>query len=534
MSAAQPAAATAGVATRHWLEPLFTADEMRALDAWAIERRGIPSLELMEKAGAGVAAAVAPLSASGPIRIVCGKGNNGGDGLVAARRLRELGADAQVLLLFAVEELSADARANYERLVQSGGQFERVEPDAIERALEGSSVVVDALLGTGFSGVPRAPIDRVIEAINEAGAPVLAVDVPSGVDASTGEVAGACVRADMTVTFHASKVGLWIHPGKAHAGRVEVIDIGMPPDDGSRPGRGAGIGLIKPPVLDLIPERDADSNKFKSGSVLVVGGSTGLTGAVCLACDAAMRAGAGWVRAAVPRSLNVIFEQKLTEVMTLPLPDHDGFLEGKAADEALEAVERAQAVALGPGLGRSDHSFLVAQRLLREVDRPLVLDADGLNALSGEGLEAIADRSSPAVLTPHAGELGRLLGVDSSDISAHRLRHARSAAARSRSTVVLKGDDTLVVDAGGELVAVSGDGTPALATAGTGDVLTGIIAAFLAKGMVTFDAASAGVFAHAEAGRGAAAEYGVQSVVATDVIAAVPAVFRERAARRAR
>jgi hydroxyethylthiazole kinase-like uncharacterized protein yjeF len=468
------------------------------------------------------------------VRIVCGKGNNGGDGLVAARKLRELGAEAEALLLFAAEELSADARANYERLLGAGGQTEQVDPDAIERALEGATAVVDALLGTGFSGVPRAPVDRAIEAINEVDAPVVAIDVPSGVDASTGEVAGACVRADTTVTFHAAKVGLWIHPGKAHAGSIEIIDIGIPPDDGSRPGPHAGIGLIRPAVLDLIPERDTDSTKFKSGSVLVIGGSTGQTGAVCLSCDAAMRAGAGWVRAAVPGSLNVIFEEKLTEVMTLPLPDRDGFLEGKAADGALEAVERAQAVALGPGLGRSEHSFRVALRLLREVERPLVLDADGLNALADEGLEAIAGRTSPAVLTPHAGELGRLLQVDSSDISAHRLRHARDAAARSRSTVVLKGDDTLIVDAGGELVAVSGGGTPALATAGTGDVLTGMITAFLAKGTEPFEAACAGVFAHAEAGRGAAAEYGVESVIATDVIAAVPAVFRERAARRAR
>ena len=215
---------------------------MRALDAWAIERCGIPSLELMEKAGAGVADAVAPLSASGPVRIVCGKGNNGGDGLVAARKLRELGVEAKALLLFAAEELSADAQANYERLVGSGGQVERVEPDAIERALKEASVVVDALLGTGFSGVPRAPVDPAIEAINEAQAPVVAVDVPSGVDASTGEVAGACVRADATVTFHAAKVGLWIHPGKAHAGRIQIIDIGIPPEDGSRPGRTPASG----------------------------------------------------------------------------------------------------------------------------------------------------------------------------------------------------------------------------------------------------------------------------------------------------
>ena len=514
-------------AARPWLEPLFTAGEMRSLDAWAIERCGIPSRELMEKAGAGVAASVVRLSRTGPVLIVCGKGNNGGDGLVAARILRERGVETRAFMLFGADELSPDARANHDRLVDAGGDVEAGTPDALGRALPGSAVVVDALLGTGFTGAPRAPLDRAIGLINEAGAPVVAVDVPSGVDASTGEVGGACVQAGTTVTFHAAKAGLWVDPGKAQAGSVEVIDIGIPHEGPDRPG-GGEIGMITSGVLDLLPRRGTESTKFQSGSVLVVGGSTGLTGAVCMACDASMRAGAGWVRAAVPASLNAIFEEKLTEVMTLPLPDRDGSLQEDAAGEVLDATERAQSVALGPGLGRAEESFRAAVRLLREIDRPLVLDADGLNALAAHGLETIAERSSPAVLTPHAGELARLLAVESADISAHRLGKAREAAARTRSTVVLKGDDTLVADAGGGPVGVSGGGTPALATAGTGDVLTGMIAAFLAKGLAPFDAACAGVFAHAEAGRHAAERYGIESVIATDVIAAIPDVLRSR------
>jgi NAD(P)H-hydrate epimerase len=516
-----------GPAGRKWLEPLYGAREMRALDAWAIEERGVPSLELMEKAGARVAAAVSDLHRGGPVRIACGKGNNGGDGLVAGRKLGEMGVRAEVLLLAPPGELSDDARVNYDKLLAAGGTVNEVDPPDFEAALAESAAVVDALLGTGFTGAPRPPLDEVIDAINGAGAPVVAVDVPSGVDASNGEVAGACVRADATVTFHGAKVGLWIRPGKGYAGRVQVAEIGVPAGNGSRPPVESGIGLIDSSVLDLLPRRGADSTKFKSGSVLVIGGSTGLTGAVCLAADAAMRAGAGWVRAAVPRSLNAIFEQKLTEVMTVPMPDVDGFLEGRGVDGALEAAGRAQAVVLGPGLGRSEHSFEVARALVRGLDRPVVVDADGLNALADGGLETLARRKAPAVLTPHAGELARLMGVDSEDVSRHRLQYAREAAARSRSTVVLKGDDSLVVEAGGGPVGVSGGGTPALATAGTGDVLSGMIAAFLAKGLAPFEAACAGVLAHADAGRGAAMSQGVESVIASDVIAAIPAVLRD-------
>jgi NAD(P)H-hydrate epimerase len=384
---------------------------------------------------------------------------------------------------------------------------------------------VDALLGTGFSGAPRAPVGAAIEAINGAGAPVVAVDVPSGVDASTGEVEGAGVRAGLTVTFHAAKVGLWVLPGKAYCGRVEVIEIGIP--EGGPEGS-YDAGLIRAPVLDLVPPRGIDSTKFSSGSVLVVGGSVGLTGAVCMTCEAAMRAGAGWVRAAVPSSLNVIFEQKLTEAMTVPLPDEDGHLSADGADAIVEAAERADAVVVGPGLGRSRGSFELVRRLVSQLDRPLLLDADGLNAVAEAGLEIAAAREAATVMTPHAGELARLIGSDSREVSAHRLRRARDAASRASAVVVLKGDDTLVVDGDRTPIAVSAGGSAALATAGTGDVLSGVVSSFLAKGLDPFEAASAGVYAHAQAGWLAGTEYGADCVIATDVIAALPAALRRR------
>src|SRR5690349_8845709 len=326
-----------------WLEPLFSSDEMRALDRWAIEHEGVPSLDLMERAGGEVARAILALDGDGPVRVVCGRGNNGGDGLVVARLLREHGLDVDALLLFAADDLSPDARANLERT-----PARQVGMGELPAALDGSAVVVDAILGTGFTGSPRPPLDDAIAAINAAGARVVAVDVPSGVDASTGEVAGVCVEADVTVTFHAPKLGLWIAPGKTHAGRVEVVDIGIPPAGDGRP-PAPEAGLIGPRVLGLLPRRRRGGNKFQSGTVLVVGGSTGLTGAVCMASEGAGRAGAGWTRAAVPASLNMVFEVKLTEVMSIPLPDDGGHLTEDAIEGALEAARRADAIGLVPG-----------------------------------------------------------------------------------------------------------------------------------------------------------------------------------------
>jgi NAD(P)H-hydrate epimerase len=287
--------------------------------------------------------------------------------------------------------------------------------------------------------------------------------------------------------------------------------------------------LIDPTVLEILPHRLPGGNKFVSGSVLVVGGSIGLTGAVCLASEGSMRAGAGWARAAVPASLNEIFEVKLTEVMSIPLPDRNGHLLATAAAPVLEAAERADAVVLGPGLGREAGSFTLARELVAKIEQPLLVDADALNALAAGGHEALTEaaaRMAPIVMTPHAGELGRLLGRPSSEIESHRLASAGEAADLAGAIVVLKGDDTLVVEPreGGAL-GISRGGSPALATAGTGDVLSGVVAAFLARGLDAFDAACAGVYVHAEAGRAAAARLGEESVIAGDVIDRIPDVL---------
>ncbi len=495
-----------------WLEPLPDAEQQRATDAWAIGERGIASLELMERAGAGLAVEIRRRVPEGRVVVVAGKGNNGGDGLVVARLLREAGREVDVLLLAAGAELRGDARVNFDRLPEPGSR--PFEPGA----LNGAAAVVDAILGTGFSGEPREPVRSAIAAINDAAgdAVVFACDVPSGVDASSGEIAGHAVRAHATVTFHAAKPGLWIAPGKTHAGDVTVIDIGIPDGAPVTP----SVGLIAPEALDGVPHRAHDATKFAAGALMVCGGSTGLTGAPCMAAEAAMRAGAGYVTALVPASLNLVFEQRLLEVMSVALPDKEGTLTQPALEVALERTQRADALVLGPGLGRKPGTFKLVRKLAAAVSIPLVLDADGLNAHAGR-LEALAERDAATVLTPHAGELARLLESDSGEIAAQRLRCVREAAVRADAVVLLKGDDTIVAAPDGR-AAVSRGGAPALATAGTGDVLSGVIGAYLSKGMDPFHAACAGVFVHARAGRLAARTIGTEGVIASDVIALLP------------
>jgi ADP-dependent NAD(P)H-hydrate dehydratase / NAD(P)H-hydrate epimerase len=450
---------------RAWLQPLPDAAQQREIDRWAIEDLGMG--DLMEHAGAGLAELTARVAPPGRVVIACGKGNNGGDGKVAARILRAAGREVDVL----------------------------EDPFDLDR-LDGAAVIVDALLGTGFEGTPRAPLDAVIAAINAAGAPVVAVDMPSGVNGTTGEVEAEAVRATHTATFHAAKPGLYVHPGKAHAGEVHVIGIGIPDGAPVEP----GAGLVTDAVLRGLPGRGAGSTKFSSGTVVVVGGSPGLTGAPVLAAAAAQRAGAGYVTIASDTDA----PHRPVEVMQ----------RGRDGLEAL--LERADAVVLGPGLGRDGAEF--ARELYARVAVPLVLDADGLNAFAGHDFP---DRPAPTILTPHAGELARLID---GDVKAHRLACARAAAEHARAIVVLKGDDTLIAAPGGG-VAISPGGAPGLATAGTGDVLSGVIAALLARGAEPERAAAAGVLAHVRAGQIAARPHGPDGVIASDVIAALPEAF---------
>ncbi len=492
-----------------WTTPLPDAPQMRATDRWAIDDLKIPSLDLMERAGEGLARVVADTAPEGRVVVLCGPGNNGGDGFVAARLLHDAGRDVTVAAVVAADAYGGDALANLERLPVPVQGFDPA-------VLDGAAVAVDALLGTGVRGAPRPPADAVIAALNGSGVPVVAADIPSGVDASTGEVAGDAVRAVATATFAAAKPGLWVQPGKALAGRVEVIDIGIPPGAPVTP----EAGLSDDTLIRRLPRRGAASTKFTGGHVVVAGGSRGMTGAACLAAEAAARAGAGYVTALVPAGLEDIFEIKLTEVMTRGLPDAEGAHTASGASDVADAVaQHGGVLVLGPGLGRTDGALAFAREVAATVDAPLVIDADALNAHAG-ALESIAARIAPTILTPHAGELGRLLDVSSGDVSARRLHHVREAARRADAVVVLKGDDTIAAAPDGTSI-VNPIAAPMLATAGTGDVLAGTIGALLASGIDTLAAAAAGVRLHALAGRLAGAERGADGVIASDVIAAL-------------
>lgn len=435
------------------LEPLYSAEEMKAAEA------GHDVEELMGRAGRAVAEeALRAFPDARRFAGVCGGGANGGDGRIALELLRSHGREAD-------------------------------EADD----LDGADVIVDALFGTGFRGEPRAEAAATIARINAASVPVLAVDLPSGVDASTGEIAGEAVRADRTVTFHGTKVGLAVGPGRFHAGEIVVADIGLAPAE-------TAIRLVTAEILRRVPRRGPRDTKYTAGSVLVVGGSRGMTGAACLAARAAFRADAGYVTVAAPEESLPVLETQLLEAVKRPL------------SEVEQALGRASAVALGPGLGRSREARELVARILAGSDLPAVVDADALHEL------APGARAAPTVLTPHAGELARLLDTESSWVDAHRLEAARRGAERFGAVCLLKGADTIVAAPGAEPL-VCALGASGLATAGSGDVLTGIVGAFLAKGLEPRLAAAAGAAAQQVASTLVPNRAGM---VASDVIAALP------------
>ncbi|MGI8607241.1 MAG: NAD(P)H-hydrate dehydratase, partial [Gaiellaceae bacterium] len=463
-------------------------------------------LELMERAGGAAAvAAVRRFANAERFPVWCGTGANGGDGFVVARILHEAGRAVEVVLAGTEDKVKGDARENLTRVKELGIRFAETGRSA--------DVVVDAVFGTGFRGAPRADAARHLEEINSLGVPVLSLDVPSGIDASTGEVAGPAVKADVTVTFHAPKLGLVVAPGRFRAGEVEVADIGL----AAGPTR---HGRVTEEILGAVPRRQPTDNKYTAGSVLVVGGSTGYTGAPSLTAEAAMWAGAGIVTVCVPEPSSLVFEVRLLEAMSCPCPaDDEGRMTAEAAETIMEVAKRAGAVAIGPGLGRSDGTRALVRLLLDRLEVPVVLDADGLWALAGH-LEWVFSRDAGTVLTPHAGELGRLLGRTSAWVSAHRLDAVQGGADDVGATMLLKGADTLVA-APGRGVFVCDLGNEGLATAGTGDVLTGIVAAFLAKGMKPLEAAATAAVAGGIAARRAAESHGTAGMLARDVIGAL-------------
>jgi ADP-dependent NAD(P)H-hydrate dehydratase / NAD(P)H-hydrate epimerase len=507
--------------------PILTPAESAALDRASAER-GITVARLMENAGRAVARAAIRLAGGGYGKravVVCGKGNNGGDGLVAARHLLRDGLGVSVVTLHPLASYRDWAAVNFRRFDANGGRWRPYSQELLARELGRADVVVDAIFGTGFHGPAQGDAVKAIGAMNACVAPVVAVDIPSGVEGETGRFQGDAVRADVTVTFGSLKPGLVFHPGAALAGLVEVTDIGFPPDLLQ-----SDLWLVeRADVSRLVPRREAEGHKRSSGAVLVLAGSRAMTGAAILAATAAYRAGAGLVTLAVPQGILAVVESAITEATFLPLPQtEDGAVSDRAWGALSERLHDVRAVAVGPGLTTSRSTAGLVRRLVAESPVPIVLDADGLNAFAGRGAE-LASRASEAVITPHPGEFGRLVGMSSGEVVEDRVGHARKAAAEFRCTVLLKGSRTVVAEPDGRAF-VNPTGGPYLATGGTGDVLTGAIAGLLAQQLRPSEAAILGAYAHGLAG-GAAAEVLGNGTVASDVLARLPSALTELAGR---
>ena len=501
------------------MKPVLTPEEATELDR-ETRARDVPAEDLMERAGRAVARAARELAGGAYGRravVVCGKGNNGGDGLVAARTLARWGLRTTVVLLEAAGSLREPAATNAARLSEVPGIRSRPFDDrGLQRELARADVAIDAIFGTGFRGMPEDEWAAAIAAMNDADVPIVAVDIPSGVHGGTGAVEGEAIRADLTVTFGAAKLGAVLLPGAEHAGVVRVVDIGFP-DDLIR-GR---AWLTEPSdVAAWLPARDADAHKRASGVLIVVAGSRAMTGAPKLIAEAAARIGTGLVTVATPISAMPTIQAGLTEPIFLALPETDG---GTVAEEGVEVLldrlDAADALAIGPGLTTDEATASFVRLVVQRSPVPVVLDADGLNAFAGDA-GSLRDRKAPAVLTPHVGEFGRLTGVKARDVETDRVEHARRLAEQTEAVALLKGSRTVIAEPGGRSF-VNVTGSPVLATAGTGDVLTGTIGGLLARGVQPTEAAAAGAYVHGLAGLLAGRDLG-EGAAAGDVLERIP------------
>jgi hydroxyethylthiazole kinase-like uncharacterized protein yjeF len=506
---------------------IVTGTEMQTLDRRTIIEAHIPSAVLMERAGEGIVKHLE--EHCGPARgktitILCGKGNNGGDGLVVARLLHRRHARIHVMLLTPITGLSRDTAAMYRRFIRVAGQAGIVRfrsADQVQSLFASSDILVDALFGTGLSSVVTGTYREVIDLINSAGKPVIAVDIPSGLHADTGSILGQAVRATLTITCGLPKLGLYVGAGIDQAGTIRVADIGIP---------SAYVDAIESRTLLLtqdgafqsLPERRASAHKGTFGHAGIIAGSVGKTGAAALAAQAALRIGAGLVTVATPSSVNDVLEAKLLEAMTMPLPETKArTLARSGLDRILAFIQARKAIAIGPGLSTHHETVELVQSLMKHLDRPCVLDADALNALTGRAL-LLTECKTPPILTPHPGEMARL-GTDATtqSVNTDRIGTAKRFAQERGVFVVLKGARTVIARPDG-LVAICPTGNPGMATPGTGDVLTGMIVGLLAQGVSAWEAACTATYFHGLAGDLAAQQLGQPGMLAGDLIAQIP------------
>jgi len=507
---------------------VVTSQEMQEIDRITIEDYGIPSLVLMEKAGCAVFRMALNLYPENRFLVLSGGGNNGGDGLAAAREFHNHGKKVRVVILSNKKALSKDCEAQYKMALKFGVPVE-FRDSLTTRDLHGSTVI-DAVFGTGLSRPVQGKIARIFELINSLDVPVVSVDIPSGISSDTGEILGEAIKADCTVTFGLPKRGHFLHPGAEYTGRLFVEDIGFPDNLLTEDKLRVGL-MTKETVSGLIPPRPRYSHKGDYGHILIVAGSKGKTGAALMTANACLRSGSGLVTLAVPESLMEVFQGRVTEEMTLPLPDDGiGTLSSKAIDVILNfTAQKFDVIAIGPGIGVSYDTEKVVMELIQRTTIPLVIDADGINSIS----RAIGNRQgtiglfkkakAPIILTPHHGEMARLL-QGSREVEKNKIDMAISFSKETGAYLVLKGVPTIIAEPEGSAF-INTTGNPGMATAGSGDVLTGIIASLLGQGSNPFNASLFGVYLHGLAGDCAAEIKGERSLIASDIIDFLPGAF---------
>lgn len=512
---------------------VVSAEQMREMDRLTIQKYEMPSLVLMERAGEGITRAILENFAKAAKRgvlIVCGKGNNGGDGFVVARLLKKKRIPCEVALLARQQELSPDAAHNLKLFLKLKGKVVEITADKLsllQQRMHGKGLLVDAILGTGMKNDVGGLFAEAITLMNAAGLPIVAVDIPSGLDADRGTPLGVSIQAEMTVSLGYAKLGQVIYPGIDYVGELVVADIGIDARALEAVAPKTEL-LVAEQITPLVPRREADTHKGTYGHLVVMAGSRGKTGAAILACRAAMRTGAGLVTLAAPRALNNIFAAQLVEVMTELLPDngHDE-MEALTDDDWHRLLARKSALLFGPGIGVTDTTRNTMRWLLRNLAMPWVIDADGLNNLALE-IERLRHAKTPPILTPHPGEMARLLGTDNAAVNKNRVDAARGFAVKHRCHLVLKGARTVIATPDGK-VFINPTGNPGMASGGMGDVLAGIIAALLGQGLPAEDAMKLGVYLHGFVGDRVAAARGQIGLIASDIIAGLPSGLRDLA-----
>jgi len=514
---------------------IVSCEQMRETDKRAISR-GTPGIELMERAGTGLVSVLGeeiPEVTKKKFLVFAGSGNNGGDGLVVARKLKELGAQVRIALLAEEEEMKEDTRTNLARARSAEIEtipFKDLSSERIEEEVSRSDIIVDAIFGTGFSGVIEGMAKEVIEVINKSKKFVVACDIPSGVNGDTGEVGGICVASDLTVAFAYPKRGLFLYPGYRFVGGIRVVDIGVAEEDIV-----SKWNMICPSeVREILPKRRKDAHKKDFGHVLVLAGSWGMTGAATLTCEGALRVGAGLVTLGIPESLNPIMEVKITEAMTLPLPEtEEKSLSSNGLSEILDFIERRRVdvIVIGPGLSTNRNTGKLVKRILNKADMPCVLDADGINLLAGQ--TSLSEAKAKIIITPHPGELARLLEKTAEEVQRERISYASQLSIENDLICVLKGYQT-VIARGGDIF-VNPVGNPGMASGGSGDVLSGMIGGLVGQFRLTgmgerdsmLSAALAGVFLHGLAGDIARREKGEMGLIASDIVEKIPEAVRK-------